>query len=50
MRNYLIDYHLSKIIHTSYIYLFYYRCIYKCALKVKGSCATPHFSSPKLKI
>ena len=50
MRNYLIDYQLSKIVHTSYIYLFYYRCIYRCALKVKGSCATLHFSSPKLKI
>ena len=44
MRNYLIDYQLSKIVHTSYIYLFYYRCIYRCALKVKGSSATPHFS------
>ena len=50
MRNYLIDYQLSKIVHASYIYLFYYRCIYRCALKVKGSCATLHFSSPKLKI
>ena len=50
MRNYLVDYQLSKIVHTSYIYLFYYRCIYIYALKVKGSCATPHFSSPKLKI
>ena len=42
MRNYLVDYQLSKIVHTSYIYLFYYRCIYRCAWKVKGSCATPH--------
>nr|DAY80250.1 MAG TPA: hypothetical protein [Caudoviricetes sp.] len=31
MRNYFIDYHLYKIVNTSYIYLFYYRCIYKCA-------------------
>ena len=50
MRNYLVDYQLSKIVHTSYIYLFYYRCIYRYAWEVKGSCATPHFSSPKLKI
>ena len=50
MRNYLVDYQLSKIVHASYIYIFYYRCIYRYSLKVKGSCATPHFSSPKLKI
>ena len=50
MRNYLIDYQLSKIVHASYIYIFYYRCIYRYALKVKGSCATPHLKTPKLKI
>ena len=50
MHNYWIDYQLSKIVHASYIYIFYYRCIYRYSLKVKGSCATPHFSSPKLKI
>lgn len=50
MRNYLVDYQLSKIVHTSYIYLFYYRCIYRCAWKVKGSCATPHLKTHKLKI